>query len=326
MIRVIKERFNNDNDKIIVGTHNGIFHCDEVLAVAILSIATKDEINVIRSRDLELLNSNTDILVDIGGGEFDHHQKGGNGERENGVKYASAGLIWRKYGNQVIDLLSNNELDNTETNILSDYIDNGIIQNVDMEDNGQLVTSHPFQFINSFLPNWNTKCDYDEKFEECVNIVKVTLENMIKSNISLYLAKKEIASRLSSEEKHIGNILVLPCQTIPWTDELIDYNENSESKVDFVVFPYPAGGYALQCVPPSKDNKFGQRIKLPKEWAGETTRLPEISGISSAILCHNGRFFARADEYSDIIKMCKIATEVELNKENESKNVKKLVL
>lgn len=326
MIKVINERTSDSNKKIVVGTHNGIFHCDEVLAIAILSVLNNKDVDVIRSRDIKFLEENTDILVDIGGGEFDHHQKGGNGERINGVKYASAGLIWRKYGNQVIDLLSNNELEQNEVDMISNSIDNIFIQKVDMEDNGQLLTSHPFQFINSFLPSWNAECNYNEKFEECVNAVKTIFENMIISNISLYLAKKEISSRLGSEETHIGNILVLPCQTIPWTDELINYNECSESKVDFVVFPYPAGGYALQCVPPSKDNKFGQRIKLPEEWAGETTNLPEISGIQSAILCHNGRFFARAGEYSDIVKMCEIATTKSLDNEKNNHKTKKLVL
>ncbi len=327
MINVVKQRPIDTNIvNICVGTHNGIFHCDEVLAIAILSILTRrnGDINVIRSRDLKFLEANTDLLVDIGGGEYDHHQKGGNGERENGIKYASAGLIWKKFGNQVINILSNGELNLQETSIITNVIDNNIIQSVDMEDNGQLVASHPFQFITSFLPSWNNESNYDEKFEQCVNVVRKTLENIIQSYISLYLAKKEISLRIASPEKHIGNILELPCQTIPWTDEIIEYNENSEYKIDFVVFPYPAGGYALQCVPPSKENKFSQRIQLPEEWAGETTKLPEISGIRSATFCHNGRFFARAGEYADIISMCKIATERALIEKQKAQLTKKL--
>ena len=31
-------------------------------------------------------------------GDFDHHQKGGAGERENGIRYASFGLVWREHG------------------------------------------------------------------------------------------------------------------------------------------------------------------------------------------------------------------------------------
>ena len=88
MIKVVNERIIEDEKKLCIGTHNGTFHCDEVVAIAILSIVNKGkDISVIRSRDLKHLAENTDLLVDVGGGKFDHHQKGGNGERENGVKY-----------------------------------------------------------------------------------------------------------------------------------------------------------------------------------------------------------------------------------------------
>ncbi len=309
MIKVVKER-PVDNKELFVGTHNGIFHCDEVLAVAILSIIAKKNgnTNVIRSRDLKFLDENTDLLVDVGGGEFDHHQKGGNGQRENGVKYASAGLIWRKFGNQLISNLSDNKLSQEEVILLSELIDEKIIQSVDMEDNGQLTASHPFKFIVSFLPKWNKESNYDEKFEECINVVSTTLENIIESYISLFLARKQIHSDLIDSEKRIGNVLEVPCQTIPWMDILIEYNEKAESKIDFVIFPYPAGGWALQCVPPSKEDNFSQRIQLPQEWAGETTGLPAISGVQSATFCHNGRFFARALDKADVIRMCNLAT------------------
>ena len=53
------------------------------------------DIEIIRSRNIEFLKRNCQILVDIGGGKFDHHQKNGNGKRENGISYASAGLVWQ---------------------------------------------------------------------------------------------------------------------------------------------------------------------------------------------------------------------------------------
>ena len=43
------------------------------------------------------------LVYDIGGGEFDHHQAGGNGQRDNGVKYASCGLIWKSYGKKYLE-------------------------------------------------------------------------------------------------------------------------------------------------------------------------------------------------------------------------------
>lgn len=71
---------------------------------------------------------------------------------------------------------------------------------------------------------------------------------------------------------------------------------------------------------------FSQRIKLPEEWAGETEKLKDISGVQTAILCHKGLFFARAETFEDIIKMCLLATknyELEENKKTDKKRTRK---
>ena len=322
MINVVNKRPESIN--ICVGTHNGIFHCDEVVAIAILAILTErfGDLSVIRSRDLELLANNTDLLVDVGNGKYDHHQKGGNGKRANGVMYASAGLIWKNFGDQVVSLFTNGKLSNDETMIVANIIDNEIIQNVDKEDNGKASIAHPFKFITSFLPSWDDEFpDFDKAFEQCVNYVIPILKEIIKTYIGLHLAKNEIFARLNNPETHIGNVLEIPCQTIPWKDEITRHNRYSKNKIDFVIFKYPAGGYALQCVPPSSKEKdqFLQRITLPEEWAGETTRLPEVSGVSSSTFCHTGRFFARANDRDGVIRMCQIATDKFLKQENTHK-------
>ena len=61
---------------------------------------------VIRTRD-ESIITQADIVFDVGNiydpehGRFDHHQTEGAGTRENGVPYASFGLVWKKYGTQI---------------------------------------------------------------------------------------------------------------------------------------------------------------------------------------------------------------------------------
>lgn len=56
----------------IIGTHSGKFHCDEALAIAMLS-KTKEfgDAIVVRSRNPEI-HKKCDILVDVGGG-MDHY-------------------------------------------------------------------------------------------------------------------------------------------------------------------------------------------------------------------------------------------------------------
>lgn len=76
-----------DNYKyeLSIGTHSGIFHEDDVVACALFCIMNPSKsIAIIRSRDLDEL-SKCDLLVDIGGGKYDHHQIGGNGKRENEI-------------------------------------------------------------------------------------------------------------------------------------------------------------------------------------------------------------------------------------------------
>ena len=68
-------------DRIMIGTHDGTFHCDEVLACWMLKQLPKfKRAEIIRTRDAVKL-SQCDIVVDVGGiydpesQRFDHHQR-----------------------------------------------------------------------------------------------------------------------------------------------------------------------------------------------------------------------------------------------------------
>ena len=95
MIEIVKEL-----EEANCVTHGGKFHSDEIFATVILS---KILTNIRLIRVNEVTDSMREsiakkLVYDIGDGEFDHHQAGGNGQRDNGVKYASCGLIWKSYG------------------------------------------------------------------------------------------------------------------------------------------------------------------------------------------------------------------------------------
>ena len=78
-------------------THSGTFHSDDIFSTVILkNILDKECIKICRINDIE--EEIDSIVYDIGGGKYDHHQPGGNGERENGIKYSSFGLIWKDFG------------------------------------------------------------------------------------------------------------------------------------------------------------------------------------------------------------------------------------
>ncbi|VDN23627.1 unnamed protein product [Dibothriocephalus latus] len=98
-----------------IGTHNAIFHCDEVLAIAMFKqLPEYKNADIIRTRDNKEL-ATCNIVVDVGSvfdaasNRFDHHQpsfkltiKDFHPKLEPSVKLSSAGLIYAHFGKRVI--------------------------------------------------------------------------------------------------------------------------------------------------------------------------------------------------------------------------------
>ena len=289
-------------------THNGIFHCDEVVAIAILEIAHMNiGAFVVRTRDYNELNE-ADIVVDIGGGRFDHHITGFNVCRTTGEKYASAGLVWKDFAEKAIRNILTEEdisIEDAEIKAIKEQIDGEVMIPVDMEDNGEKVSSHTFSFIPKFLPSWMDVSNYDDAFRRVEAIAFSILREIIKEKVVQVATKKEIKKRYD----YINDgILEIPAQTMPWLEDVVSYNQIHNNNVKFVIFPYPAGGWAAQSVPPSIEKKFNQLVSFPKEWAGGNEQtLPVISGVQDATFCHNGCFFVRAKTKEAIMEMCRSA-------------------
>lgn len=295
------------------GTHNGIFHCDEVVGIAILGLAYMNtNVYVVRTRNIDELNK-LNIVIDIGGGMFDHHMAGFNVCRPTGEKYASAGLVWKEFAEEAIrNVMTEKDIsiDDAEIKSIKEQIDKEVILPVDMEDNGEKVSNHSFSFIPKFLPSWMEVPNYNEAFCKVGSIVFDILKEIIKDMLVQVVAKKELQKRYACIN---DGILEIPTQAMPWLEYVVNYNQFHNCIVKFVIFPYPAGGWAAQSVPPSIEKKFEQLVPFPKEWAGGNEQtLPLVSGIQDAIFCHNGCFFARAKNKESVLEMCRIAMNQEL--------------
>lgn len=60
---------------LVIGTHSGIFQSDEALACFLLrQLPEYANARIYRSRDIELLHKNCDIIVDVGD-VFDHERR-----------------------------------------------------------------------------------------------------------------------------------------------------------------------------------------------------------------------------------------------------------
>lgn len=287
--------------KISVGTHNGIFHYDELISIALISILHAGKVTVVRTRDPNVLKA-CDIVVDVGGGIFDHHMPGGNEKRESGTPYASSGLVWQAFGDEILKSLG---CPKSNVDTCKARVDKELIEDLDKIDNG-IKAKSPFEYISFFLPDWEDEKSADFCFMEALSTTTSILKRAL-----IKVVREEndnVNLRIALAISGIGNIMDIPSQFIKWHSVVLEHNAESPSKVDFVVFPYPTGGYAAQCVPPSKEDFFSQRISFPKEWAGQTENLPKLSGVKGATFCHNACFFVRGETREAVIELCKIAT------------------
>ena len=288
-----------------VVTHGGVFHADEVLATVILSKVLEEELTVLRTFKVPENLSNDVIVYDIGFGRFDHHQKGGNGVRENGVPYAAVGLIWKEYGHQIVENTANPEL-------VWELIDRDLIQGIDATDNGAMpkpeseLSNMSFSnIISGFNPTWDSNEDSDEAFIKAVEFAETVFENTLKNATAKAKAQKIVEEAIEKSQEHI---MVLE-QFVPWQEVIFSSENAKASEVQFVVFPSNRGGFNWQCVPDALGS-FGQRKTVPSEWRGLSgENLQKVTGVPTANFCHAAGFLGSAETFEDAYALAKLAVE-----------------
>ena len=285
---------------MLVATHPGNFHADDVFAVATLGLAL-GELDVVRTRD-EALTARADLRVDVGGraepetGDFDHHQKGGAGERPNGIRYASFGLVWREHGARLAGSVE-----------AAASIDERLVQGVDANDTGQAITKALFADVRAMTvsgmiaamnPAWDaelTAVEEDACFGEAVTLATQILERELAGSAAFQRARKlvwEAINRASDPQ-------VIELQrSMPWREAVV----TQAPEALFVVYP-KSDGWGLQAVP-SALGGFGNRRNLPEAWAGlSRAELAAVSGVPDAIFCHSARFYASASSREGVMAL-----------------------
>ncbi|PKF61120.1 metal-dependent hydrolase [Psychromonas sp. psych-6C06] len=285
------------NDKTIV-THDGNFHADDVFSVAALKCVFPT-FNLVRTRDNAIIQE-ADIVLDVGGeydalaGRFDHHQRGGAGEREDGIPYSSFGLIWKHYGVQICE--GDEEL--------AKSVDAGLVSTIDAIDCGHtagvttgISLSHT---ISMFNPTWQETGDFDACFNEAVSFASRVLARFIASANGGLSAKAIVAEAI--EKADDPRVIVLQ-QYTPWKRTV----HSLAPEALYVVYPSQTGQWRIQTVP-AELGSFEDRKSLPQPWAGlNGEALQAVTGLDDAMFCHNGLFIAGAESFESTMKMAAIA-------------------
>ena len=163
-----------------VVTHRGHFHADDILSAALLKIAgVIPDVHVVQRIGRVAPNFNG-LAFDIGEGEFDHHQEGAT-FRENGVKYASFGLIWNSIGAEYV--MKKYDTTSYDAQLIAKKFDDDFVASMDLTDNfGQSNYPNTLAFLIGTRNNGNfVKDQRDDLFYELSDRFCVHLESMIKS-------------------------------------------------------------------------------------------------------------------------------------------------
>lgn len=288
-------------------THSGSFHTDDVFACATLVLwleKNNENWKIIRTRDSQIIKKG-DFVVDVGGiydedkNLFDHHQSVGAGTRENGIPYASFGLVWKKFGNEI-----------SGGKRVANEIDNLLVASVDAIDNGfdfyvkkiKGIENFSVGNVISFLFNGEDK---DQNFNKAVMFSKEILQKIIGS------VKKSVERREKIEEfyKNSKNKEILVLEERASRSDVWLALCNFTEPIYIVYQGLNDDNWRVLANRISMDS-FMSRKPFPSEWGGlDREMFIKISGVSDAIFCHRSLFLAEARSREGAIKLAQKALE-----------------
>lgn len=282
-------------------THAGTFHADEVMSTVLL-LNKFDNIKLAR---VNQVTNNDAFVYDIGYGDFDHHSMDFNKIRENGIKYASCGLIWDAYG---LDILKKLNTLNAEEFFSS--IDKNLIMDIDRDDNGQsLDVEIPVKMqsipslISSFNPAWDDLTNENECFLDAVSFANTIFNNIVKKMVAKEKAKEFIEQGI---EKSENGILILD-NYMPWKDIVLTSSNPKAKDILYAIFPSKRGGYNVVATP-KELGSFEVKKTFPNSWAGlDKISLQKESNVDTITFCHKGLFICACKTFDDAIKIANIA-------------------
>lgn len=294
------EIVDNENDADFI-THSGTFHADEVMATIIL-LNKFGSMKLFRCTKPQ--NSRA-FIYDVGFGTFDHHGIDFDETRENGIKYASCGLVWKTFGSDIVS-----KLNVEDTGSFVQSIDKNLIMDIDRDDNGQTLKNEPEiklqnipNLIASFNPAWNDLSSETDRFLDAVFFANTIFNNMVGKMVSKEAARKIVEEKI--EESNNG-ILILD-NYMPWKDIVLSSTNPKAKEILYAVFPSKRGGYNVVATP-IEVGSFDVKRPFPKNWAGkENEELQKISGVDTITFCHKNLFICACKTFEDALKIAGIS-------------------
>lgn len=275
---------------VVIGTHDGNFHCDEVLAISMLRLlpAYRDAA-VVRTRDAAKL-AQCHIVVDVGAEyepdrlRFDHHQREFTGTLANHqTKLSSAGLIYKHFGKQVIQEIVGDTVPDNVVDVLFEktYVD--FMEHIDGIDNGVAVSDEAPRYkvethmparVGRLNPSWNednSALSQNVRFSLALDLVSREFIDFVSSLAESWWPARQLveeAFRGRSASHPSGELIVLK-QYCPWHAHLFDLEDEAGCKgaIKYVLYDDGKGAWRLQAVP-VEVGSFTSRLPFPEKYRG----------------------------------------------------------
>lgn len=279
----------------MIVTHSGRFHADEIFAIVMIQMIESHD--VVRSRDPEIIVQG-DIVLDVGGEydhatrRYDHHQNSFTDKRETGIPYATAGLVWKHYGETILQKYGLSEQEDIQFALK--WVDQKIVSDVDALDNGLFLES-PRPSVSMLVGMRNADSSEDDDvqracFEDAIVFTEGIFERFVKTGVKQAFAQKEFAKYAVD----LGNGIVE-------LEKQVSFKEIIKSKPEITRVVYPKGeeGYGVFC--------NGQANHLPEHVRGLREHdLQAVSKLEDAVFCHKTGFMAVLKSRESALAMARL--------------------
>ncbi|CAH1786744.1 unnamed protein product, partial [Owenia fusiformis] len=316
-----------------IGTHNGTFHCDEVLACFLLKqLPEYTDAEIIRTRDPGTLDT-CDIVVDVGGvfdpekHRYDHHQRTFSEnmhslrpEKKWVTKLSSAGLVYLHFGERIIAKLIAKTVDDDITKTIYDKVYEQFVEEIDAVDNGVSQTDGESRYhitttlssrVANLNPAWNeNNVNVQAQFEKAMQLVGGEFKDRVNYFTNSWWPARTLVVEAFSKRQEVdpsGEILLLGEGGCPWKDHLflIEAEQNITPSIKYVLFTDQNGKWRVQCAPAALGS-FKSRLPLPEEWCGlRDNELSEKSGIPGGIFVHANGFIGGNETFDGALAMAR---------------------
>jgi len=323
----------------LIGTHDGVFHCDEALGCAMLQMMPAwAGSTIVRTRNDKELDK-CDIVIDVGAIydhsklRYDHHQRTFSsnlseehadvpvGSRPEGfsTKLSACGLVYKHYGmKDLLPVLTKGSgLPDEILPVVYKKIYQGFVEEVDAIDNGIDISAGELRYristnlsarVGQLNPLWNEdggKPRRNDVFREAMALTGHEFRESVRRLTKSWFPARSIVESAISARKSLhesGEIMMLD-KFCPWQGHLsdIEKEQNIEGVLKYVLFQDSGGSWRIQAV---SAEGFASRKALPSTWRGvRDAELSSVAGIAGCVFCHASGFIGGNQTYDGAFEM-----------------------